>query len=253
MINKNHKIKIKLDTGAQCNAISKQVVNRLSINKKYFEECSVKLSAYGGLRLNVLGKCKLSCKFISRPESVFEFYIVDGSENNIPTVLGSPSIERLKLISRVYKIDVKRASTSVEIVKEYHDVFQGFGCIKDVIYDIKLKDDVKPSAAVCRKLPISIRDEVKKELDMMEKEGIITKVTEPTEWAHPIVVTKRKNGKIRICMDPTELNKYIKRHHYKIPDYEDMSTRLGNCKFFSTLDADRAFHQVKLSDQSIYV
>lgn len=252
MINKNHKIKIKLDTGAQCNAISKQVVNRLSINKKYFEECSVKLSAYGGLRLNVLGKCKLSCKFISRPESVFEFYIVDGSENNIPTVLGSPSIERLKLISRVYKIDVKRASTSVEIVKEYHDVFQGFGCIKDVIYDIKLKDDVKPSAAVCRKLPISIRDEVKKELDMMEKEGIITKVTEPTEWAHPIVVTKRKNGKIRICMDPTELNKYIKRHHYKIPDYEDMSTRLGNCKFFSTLDADRAFHQVKLSEKSSY-
>ena len=51
-------------------------------------------------------------------------------------------------------------------------------------------------------------------------------------------------------MDPTEFNKYILRQHHKIPDFEDLSTKMSEDRVFSTLDADRAFHQIKLSNKS---
>ena len=77
----------------------------------------------------------------------------------------------------------------------------------------------------------------------MEKDGIIKKVTEPTDWFHPIVISK-KNGQIRICIDPTEFNKFVKRHHRKIPPFDELSSDIAGSKVFSVLDANRAFHQV---------
>jgi len=43
----------------------------------------------------------------------------------------------------------------------------------------------------------------------MVKDGILKEVSEPTDWVHPIVITKKPNGKVRICIDPRTLIKYI--------------------------------------------
>lgn len=85
----------------------------------------------------------------------------------------------------------------------------------------------------------------------MEKEGIIKKVTEPTEWVHPIVISKKKNGQIRICIDPTELNKSIKRQHKRIPTFDELSSNIAGSKIFSVLDASKAFHQVRLTEKVV--
>ena len=84
----------------------------------------------------------------------------------------------------------------------------------------------------------------------MERKGVIEKVNEPTEWVNPLVITKKKNEQIRICLDPTNLNKCIKRQHYVIPSFEEISAQMPNAKVFSTLDADSGFWQIKLSKKS---
>ena len=42
----------------------------------------------------------------------------------------------------------------------------------------------------------------------MEQLGIIKKVMEPTSWVNSMVVNEKKSGKLRICADPKDLNKY---------------------------------------------
>lgn len=50
---------------------------------------------------------------------------------------------------------------------------------------------------------------LKAELDSLEAQGIIKKVTEPTEWVHPIAIVPKKYGEFRICGDFCTLNKHI--------------------------------------------
>ena len=64
---------------------------------------------------------------------------------------------------------------------------------------------------------------LKKELDSMEKTGVIRKVDEPTEWVNLMVVVEKHNGELRICLDLKDLNKEIKR-------VLQASNIRGNCK-----------------------
>ncbi|KAK9753107.1 hypothetical protein QE152_g3654 [Popillia japonica] len=96
-----------------------------------------------------------------------------------------------------------------------------------VLYEIKLKSDVRPVVEPPRKIPISIVEGVKKELDMMESEKIIRKVTEPTEWCSSLVTVKKTEG-LRLCLDPQNLNKAIVREWYQLPTFE-----MAGAKVFS--------------------
>lgn len=58
----------------------------------------------------------------------------------------------------------------------------------------------------------------KAELDKMIADDIITEVSEPTDWVNSIVcyVKETSDGrkKVRLCLDPKDLNKNIRREHY---------------------------------------
>jgi hypothetical protein len=82
-----------------------------------------------------------------------------------------------------------------------------------------------------------MKDRLKTELDRMESIGAITNVTEPTEWVNSYVITEKKNKKIRVCLDPRDLNKAIKREHYPMKTVEEIAAQLNGAQVFSTLDA----------------
>ena len=73
----------------------------------------------------------------------------------------------------------------------------------------------------------------------MEKRGVIKKVDEATEWVNSMTVTEKTNGQIRVCLDPTDLNKAIIREHAPLPSHEEIMTRLGGSTIFSKLNAQR--------------
>jgi hypothetical protein len=64
---------------------------------------------------------------------------------------------------------------------------------------------------------VAIREVVRKELEDMEANGIIAKVVEPTPWVSLMVVVRKKNGKVRICIDPRDLKEAVRRCHYPLP------------------------------------
>ena len=72
----------------------------------------------------------------------------------------------------------------------------------DPEHHIKLKEDISPKMHPPRKIPASFREKTKKELDKMEKAGVI-----------------RKTDNLRICLNPRDLNKAIKREYYQLPTF----------------------------------
>ena len=85
----------------------------------------------------------------------------------------------------------------------------------------------------------------------MEKLKVIERVYEPTEWVNSMVTVVKPNGKLRICIDPRDLNKAIKREHYPMKTIEEIASRMPNATTFSVLDASSGFWQVKLDDPSL--
>ena len=81
--------------------------------------------------------------------------------------------------------------------------------------------------------------------------GVIKKVDEPTEWVNSLVVGEKPNGDLRICLDPRDLNKAIKREYYQLPTFEEISSRLSGAKVFTKLDANQGYWQIPLDEESI--
>ena len=250
-VNNQHNIKVKLDTGAHRNVISIGNLKKLCTSEPNLEKFTAKLTDYGGSQILVLGKCYLKCKFINRSPSILEFIVVDESIN-VPTGIGSPTIKQLKLVQRVDIVVETPENSSVnsvdnEFVKKYKKVFSGIGCIKDFVYDIKLNENAIGKVLPCRKVPVALIEPLKQELGNMEKAGIIEKVNGPSNWVNQLVIVRKANGNLRICLDPTYLIRNISRKYFKIPTFEDLCSRMPDAKVFTTLDANKAFWPIKLT------
>ena len=67
------------------------------------------------------------------------------------------------------------------------------------------------------------------------------------------MVVPKKDGKIRLCLDPKDLNQALQREHYPLPTIEDLETRLHRAKVFTKLDVGNGFWHIKLDDSLSYL
>ena len=91
-------------------------------------------------------------------------------------------------------------------------------------------------------MPIAVHPKIKEKLDELVQRKVITSVTEPTEWVSSMLAAIKPN-KIRICLDPRDLNEAIKREHYQMLTIEEVATRLNRAKLFTVVDAKDVFWQ----------
>ena len=75
----------------------------------------------------------------------------------------------------------------------------------------------------------------------------------PTPWISSLVIDPKKNGTLRLCLDPKDLNKAILRENYPLPTIEDVATRLHGAKVFSILDVSCGFWHVELDEASSHI
>ena len=86
-------------------------------------------------------------------------------------------------------------------------------------------------------------------LKEMEKEGHLAKVTQPTDWLNSMVISTR-GRKIRICLDPSDLNNAVRREHYPIPTVEEIVAKIPDAKVFIVLDPKNGYLLMKLDYES---
>ncbi|KAK9711483.1 RNase H-like domain found in reverse transcriptase [Popillia japonica] len=143
-------------------------------------------------------------------------------QDNYEPILGLKACVALNLIQRIYstaETDTKKYETASSILNAFKDVFAGVGCFGKPC-TIKLKEGAIPSISRCRKIPLALHKTVKEALIKLEKEKIVSKVEEATDWLNAMVVTEKKDGTVRLCMDPRPLNKYIVRQRLELPTFE---------------------------------
>ena len=139
-----------------------------------------------------------------------------------------------------------------ELMEMYPECFNGtVGCFEDYTYHIMLDPKVPP--VVHAPLPIELKDKSQAELDDMENQGIIARVTQPTDWVNFLVIREKENGRLRSCLDPKDLNNAIKREHHPIPTLEEITPKLTGAELFSKLDARNSYCNVKLDEESSYL
>ena len=68
-----------------------------------------------------------------------------------------------------------------------------------------------------------------------------------------LVIREKENGRLRLCLDPKDLNNAIKREHHPIPTLEEITPKLTGGKLFSKLDARNGYWNVKLDEESSYL
>ena len=232
----SHNIRFKLDTGAQCNVMSLTTYKRVS--SRTLTKSKARLVAFGGHRLKSCGKTTLLCEHKNKYWPV-EFEVLE----DVTNVLGLKTCEELQLVKRVETL-------SVDVLGRYADTFTGLGCITGVTLHIQLDSKHEPVAHPPPKVPVTICSKVKEEMQHMERLEVIERVHEPTDWVNSMVTVVKPNGKLRICIDPRDLNKAIKREHYPIKTIEEIAARMPNATIFSVLDASSGFWQVKLDNSS---
>jgi len=95
------------------------------------------------------------------------------------------------------------------------------------------------------RLPHAYRDIVQKEL----REMLAHRVIEPStsDWAAPIVLVKKKDGSLRLCVDYRRLNSVSKADAYPMPRIDELIDQLGKAQYLSTLDLTKGYWQVPVS------
>ena len=235
------KITFKLDTGAEASVLPLKVHKRLK-GRPAINHTTTTLSAYGGSVIKPVGTCTLACK--GKVTSRVKFYVVS---IHVQPILGLTDCIRLGLIQRVHTLQIPNMSKDT-IRVEFADVFRGLGNLGK--YHITLKDDLNPVIHPAQRVPHSLLDKLKKCLETNLKCGVLKKVDQPTDWVHNLVIVEKKNGSLRLCLDPRDLNKVVKREHYKIPTAQEISSHLAGKKVFSTLDLKDGYWQIELDEQS---
>ena len=137
-------------------------------------------------------------------------------------LIGLPALKALNLVAKVYTVHW----TKEAVISQFLQLFTGLGRLQGE-YEIQLDSDASPFAlSTPRCIPLPLMEEVKSELERMEKENIILKVEGPTDWCAGMVVVPKSNKKVRICVDLTQLNKCVKRERHIMPSVDHILAQL---------------------------
>ncbi|XP_014663369.1 PREDICTED: uncharacterized protein K02A2.6-like [Priapulus caudatus] len=255
-----HRLQVKVDTGAGGNTLPLRIIHEMYPKGQWrsiVRPRQVQLTAYNGSNIPCIGSIDLMCLYKDSTWTRQEFFVVEVAG---PAILGLPGSKALSVVTihTVTKDDkpleyihdqVQSIQTVKDLVERWPQQFDRIGDFKEPA-NLLLKNDATPHIDAPRKCSIHIKDKLKAELDKMEDQGVIRKVTHHTDWCSSITTAIKKDGSIRVCLDPKRLNKNLKRCPHKIQTLEEVNPEFVNGKYFTKLDAKSGYWSVHLSEDS---
>ena len=182
-----------------------------------------------------------------------------GPNKNTSSVYKTPTSSTSQMTKANYQAAGKHQSTmnqgqvsckTVEDLKKlYPNSFDRLGSLKGA-YNIRIDPTVKPVTHARRKVPIESKEAIDRELDYLIEEEIITEQVEPTPWVSSVTFPRKPNGEVRVCLDPSNLNKAIIREHHKPMTVEEIAHELAGATVYTKADALKAFLQIHLTHKA---
>ena len=181
-----------------------------------------------------------------------------------------------KLSNNTKKQSIKKSQlqggplTKQDILDIYSDVFTGIGKFPGMPYKFQLKQNAKPTRHAPRKVPIHLQDAFHKEIRNLEQLGILEETKDVTEWVNIFVIVEKKvssdsnsnkiptnssnqghsmDKKLRICLDPRDLNEALEREPYYTQSIEEIMAKFHGMTRFTIADFNKGYWMVELDPE----
>ncbi|XP_044166137.1 uncharacterized protein K02A2.6-like [Acropora millepora] len=237
---------LEVDTGASVTVIPNKMFKE-KLGHLKLRPASTSLKTYTGTELPLCGETEVHVEYHGQsaklPLIVAE---VDGK----PAILGRNWLNVVKLNWKEL-FNVSSPDFFSELSARYKGVFgPGLGKIKEFEARLCVHAEATPKFHKSRPVPYSLKPAVEAELDRLEKEGVVTKVSH-SAWAAPVVVVPKADGGIRLCGDfKVTVNQVLDVDKYPLPNPQDLLSALAGGKRFTKLDLKHAYQQLPLSEES---
>ena len=257
-------VKAQIDSASTCNTIPTSLLSELFPDVKISRSRS-KINTYGSETIRPEGQVTLCCDRRGKIHTI-DFLVVNVPDQKPPLLSGrdAQALGYLKMYAdetNAVEEEILRNMqsppplgklTKEDVLHHYSNVFKpGHGNPLGTPLHIELDPNVTPVHAPTRRVPVAKLDKVNDELKRLCDEGIIRPVTQPTDWLSNILVKEKPNGKLRICIDPSQtINKAIRRPKYTIPTIEEKLPLLTKAKVFTIVDVSETFHTIVMDEES---
>ena len=256
------------DSGAKISIIASRFFTENLAKNINLREPDIRPKAYGGKPIELMGYFEGSIRYKDRQVTGKIYVSKKGDsilswwhQKDLYVMLDPNSVPSIVLKEKPEPLTVTKVTGSERMIgneeqfnetiyKDFPEVFSDkLGLLAGYEHHIILKPNAIPVSSKVRNLPLSIREEVRLELKNLIQAGIIEEV-EGTEWLSPIVAARKANGSLRLCVDLRGLNKCVVVDKYPLPNITDMLTLLDGATVFSNIDLMKAYHQIRLSEES---
>lgn len=146
-------------------------------------------------------------------------------------------------ISNDWKKRITEKLNSMPDVFAQHDL--DFGRTDKIKHHIKLSDET-PFKHKARPIHPQDIEAVRKHLQELLDAEVIKESESP--FSSPIVVVRKKNGDVRLCIDYRKLNLQTVKDSYALPNLEESFSALNGSKWFSVLDLKSGFYQIEMEE-----
>nr|ABB47092.1 retrotransposon protein, putative, Ty3-gypsy subclass [Oryza sativa Japonica Group] len=161
-----------------------------------------------------------------------------------------------KLVSLGDDMGEEEVESTLQVLKKNIDIFawspdEVGGVLADLImHHLAVKPDIKPRKQKLHKMSADRQEAAKAEVQKLLRVGVIQEIDHPEWLANPILVRK-SNGKWRMCVDFTDLNKACPKDDFPLPRIDQLVDSTAGCELMSFLDAYPGYHQIHMNPPDI--
>ena len=243
------------DTMKFCNAMIKEeqfVINEREYPLAFMEYCTMKYPD----GIDSTGPSQCLCQMLDEGEKCKECDII-AQDQNIYTAIKEED-EKTKLIISleegkdvpIGQLEQQQNGELNDLLTQYKDLFaKTMADLRqtDIGEHVIITENVPPIKRSAYRAAPKENEFIKSEIDEMLQQGLVQPSKSP--WSFPVVIVKKKNGKLRFCVNYKPLNDITKKDNYPLPRIDEIFDSLNEAQWFTTLDLASGYWQIKVREE----
>ncbi|BFI32702.1 hypothetical protein MPTK2_3g07970 [Marchantia polymorpha subsp. ruderalis] len=172
----------------------------------------------------------------------------------VDVTMRTGNIRKIKMGSQLEDDEIREYG---KLVDEFSDTFAWSydelkGIPREMVeHSIPLIPGSRPVRQKERRMNPQLQLLVKSELERLLQAGFI-KPVEITDWVSPMVLVKKKNGKLRVCVDYRRLNACTQKDHFPLPFITLVLEEVGGHARYSFMDGYSGYNQISIARQDVH-
>lgn len=245
------KLLMEVDSGCPYTLINENTARLIWTGKlPPLKTTDVGLRSYTDGKLALLGQTSVEVKYKNMNKRM-EILITKGNGTSLIGRNWFPDLGIIIQGINNVKITTNEKDHLKQLVSKYKEVFEpGLGEYTGPIVNITPNEGSVPKFLRSRPVAFAQKKEVFKEIDRLVGEDVLEPTTH-SEWATPIVVVPKPNGKVRLCGDyRSTVNEVTNTDTYPLPTLNEAFAELQGGVIFSKIDLEQAYTQVRVDDKT---